>query len=198
MYAYIKGTLEEILEDRIVLENNGIGYNILFSAGKFPLLPPIGSEMRIYTYTAVREDAFLLFGFQTKEELDLFKKLIGVSGIGPKGGLAILSTLSVSEIIAAIVTGDAKKIAKSPGIGAKTAERVIIDLKDKVSLESAILDFREKEVAEEEFGEEAKEAVEALTALGYGAKEAKTAVQKAGMEGLHTSSGLLKAALKYL
>ena len=200
MYAYIKGTLEEIGSDKIVVEAGGIGYNILMSPGRFGFLPPLGDEIKVYTYTNVREDAMLLFGFLSREELDLFKKLIGVSGIGPKGGLSILSVLSVQDVILAIVSGDSKKIAKAPGIGAKTAERVIIDLKDKVDAEDAFSGgpvLAKSVDANDTF---ADETVLALVALGYGMREAKSAVSKARSAAGETadSEKLLKLSLKYL
>ena len=138
MYAYLKGTIEEITEDNLVLEVNQIGYNIKISSRTANLLEGIGSFAKIYTYTLVREDTFQLYGFLTRDDLDIFKQLITVNGIGPKGGLAILSIMSADELRFAILSGDAKAIAKAPGVGAKTAERVILDLKDKVSLEDAL------------------------------------------------------------
>ncbi len=138
MYAYIKGILEEITEDAVVVEAGGIGYNIKVSASTADLLPGIGSEVKVYTYTLVREDAFSLYGFLTRDDLDIFKKLITVSGIGPKGGLAILSVMSADALRFAVMAGDAKAIAKAPGVGAKTAERVILDLRDKISMEDTL------------------------------------------------------------
>ncbi|MBE5895194.1 MAG: Holliday junction branch migration protein RuvA [Lachnospiraceae bacterium] len=200
MYAYIKGTLEEIGSDKIVVEAGGIGYNILMSPGRFGFLPPLGDEIKVYTYTNVREDAMLLFGFLSREELDLFKKLIGVSGIGPKGGLSILSVLSVQDVILAIVSGDSKKIAKAPGIGAKTAERVIIDLKDKVDAEDAFSGGPVLAKSVDANDTDADETVLALVALGYGMREAKSAVSKARSTAGETadSEKLLKLSLKYL
>lgn len=200
MYAYIKGTLEEIGSDKIVVEAGGIGYNILMSPGRFGFLPPLGDEIKVYTYTNVREDAMLLFGFLSREELDLFKKLIGVSGIGPKGGLSILSVLSVQDVILAIVSGDSRKIAKAPGIGAKTAERVIIDLKDKVDAEDAFSGGPVLAKSVDANDTDADETVLALVALGYGMREAKSAVSKARSAAGETadSEKLLKLSLKYL
>ena len=120
MYAYIKGILEEITEDAVVVEAGGIGYNIKVSASTADLLPGIGSEVKVYTYTLVREDAFSLYGFLTRDDLDIFKKLITVSGIGPKGGLAILSVMSADALRFAVMAGDAKAIAKAPGVGVET------------------------------------------------------------------------------
>ena len=135
MYAYIKGTIEELTEDAVVVEAGGIGYNIKISTATAGLLPGAGNEVKIYTYTLVREDAFSLFGFLTRDDLEIFKKLIAVNVIGPKGGLAILSVMSADDLRFAVMAGDAKAIAKAPGIGAKTAERVILELRDKISLE---------------------------------------------------------------
>lgn len=201
MYAYFKGIIQEKNIDGVVIEVNGIGYNIMTSPGKGYELPDVGEEACIYTYTSVREDAMQLFGFARKDELALFKMLITVSGIGPKGGLAILSELSVDEIKMAIVTGDAKTISRAPGIGKKTAERVIIDLKDKIQKE----DFEATEslaaslgVPSNKLTPEEQEAAEALAALGYGMKEASVAVGRASADGIKDVNGLLKGALKYL
>lgn len=138
MYSYIKGTLEEISEDQIVVENHGIGYNIRISARMLDVLPTRGEEIKIYTYLYVKEDAFSLFGFPSRDELEMFKLLINVSGIGPKGGLAVLSVLSANDLRYAIVAEDVKTISKAPGVGSKTAKRLIIELKDKIDLEEVI------------------------------------------------------------
>lgn len=200
MYAYFKGTISEKFDDSIIIEVGGIGYNIMVSPGKGYEIPDVGDEALIYTYTSVREDAIQLYGFARKEELSLFKMLITVSGIGPKGGLAILSELSVDEVKMAIITGDSKAISRAPGVGKKTAERVIIDLKDKIQKED--IQYAESFVAgatsKKSLTPEEQEAAEALSALGYGAKEAAEAVSKAASEGISDSNGLLKGALKYL
>lgn len=173
MYSYIKGTLEEVMEDLIVVENNGIGYNIRVPSRMLDALPERGREIKIYTYLYVREDAFSLFGFSSRDELDMFKLLINVSGIGPKGGLAVLSVLSPNDIRFAVVSEDIKQISKAPGIGKKTAQRLIIELKDKVSLEDAIDTVQAaSEASVHENNLVRKEAAEALTALGYSASEA--------------------------
>ena len=128
----------EITEDNLVLEAGQIGYNIKISARTANALEGIGTSVKIYTYTLVREDTFGLYGFLTRDDLEIFKKLITVNGIGPKGGLAILSVMSADELIFAIAAGDAKAISKAPGVGARTAERVILDLKGKISLEDTL------------------------------------------------------------
>lgn len=202
MIAYMKGEIIEISEDNLILEVNHIGYNIRISAGTAGLLPGIGEEVKMYTYTYVKEDAFWLYGFLTRDDLEVFRRLITVSGIGPKGGLAILSTMTADDLRFAILSGDAKAIAKSPGIGIKTAERVILDLRDKVSLEESFMGRRTGQraagAAEQGAGTARNEAVEALTALGYSPSEAMKAVKRAGSsEGMDTEE-ILKLALKHI
>lgn len=205
MYAYVKGTLEEITEDGIVVETGNIGYNIRVSTTAVDLLPGIGSEVKIYTYTMVREDAFTLYGFLSRDDLEIFKKLITVNGIGPKGGLAILSVMNADALRFAIMAGDAKSIAKAPGVGNKTAERVILDLRDKISLEDTLRGLGEPIAAA---GAAAvgtgtdnvmkREAIEALVALGYSASDAANAVKKVEVDETSTVEGILKTALKFM
>lgn len=200
MYAYLKGTIEEIGEEDLVVEVNQIGYRVMVSARTAGQVEGIGSFVKLYTYTLVREDAFMLYGFLSRDELMLFKKLITVNGIGPKGGLAILSVLDVDALRFAILSGDAKAISKAPGIGAKTAERVILDLRDKISYEDALqagaagIDG----IITEDVGDQRKEAVEALTALGYSATDALKAVKQVEITPDITTETVLKQALKYL
>ena len=203
MYAYLKGTLEEIAEDAVVVEVGNIGYNVRVSATTTQGLPGIGSEVKIYTYTLVREDAFTLYGFLTKDDLEIFKKLITVNGIGPKGGLAILSVMNADALRFAILAGDAKSIAKAPGVGNKTAERVILDLRDKISLEDTLLGLGEPVVTASAAGGGAdnvmkREAIEALVALGYSASDATNAVKRVEVDENSTVEGILKAALKFM
>ncbi len=173
MYSYIRGTLEETSGNLIVVENHGIGYNIHIPARMLDELPSRGEMVKIYTYLYVREDIFSLFGFSTKDELEMFKLLINVSGIGPKGGLALLSVLSVNDIRFAIVSDDAKTISKAPGIGSKTAKRLIIELKDKINLEDAFANPKEVQTAAaSENSRVRREATEALVSLGYSASDA--------------------------
>lgn len=205
MYAYLKGTLEEITEDNIVVEVGNIGYNVKVSTTTADLLPPLGNEVKIYTYTLVREDTFSLYGFLTRDDLEIFKKLITVNGIGPKGGLAILSVMNADALRFAIMAGDAKSIAKAPGIGNKTAERVILDLRDKVSLEDTLRGLGEP-VGATVTGSGGgspdnamkKEAIEALVALGYSASDATAAVKKVEMTEETTVESILKMALKFM
>jgi len=208
MIAYIKGILADIKEDGIVVEAGSIGYNIQVSGNVIGMLPGIGSEVKIHTYTHVREDAFLLYGFLTKDDLEIFKKCITVSGIGPKGALAILSVMDADSLRFAIISGDAKAIAKAPGVGARTAERLILELKDKVKIEDTLVGGEiaignmagtaSESGANGSINAMKKDAVEALVALGYSSTEALKAVnQIEDLEGMD-SEAILKAALKYI
>ena len=209
MIAYIKGILTDVREDGIVVEAGNIGYNIHVSGNVLGMLPGVGSEVKIHTYTYVREDAFLLYGFLTRDDLDIFKKCITVSGIGPKGALAILSVMDADALRFAILSGDAKAISKAPGIGARTAERLILELRDKVKLEDTLVgrsvsagalgratDADDGEVS----GVQAmkKDAVEALVALGYSSAEALKAVNQVENPENMDSETILKAALKFI
>lgn len=202
MYGYFKGVIEEISEAGMVLEVNGIGYNISMPQTKCFDLGAIGDSVKVYTYTNVREDAINLFGFTSKEELNLFKLLISVSGVGPKSGQELLNTFKVSELENAIIKGDAKEISKAPGVGKKSAERIILELKDKVSKLSVSLDgdvaSGNIDISNVGDNKDINEAVEALMALGYSKAESTTAVNKAKEAGYTTSEELLRGALKNL
>ena len=198
MISYIRGTLAEVLGDTVVVETGQVGINIRVPLTVTEQLPRIGEEVLIYTYLKVSEDALTLFGFLTRRDLDLFRRLITVNGIGPKGALGILSVLSADDLILAVVTNDAKAIARAPGIGPKTAQRVILDLKDKVSLEDAVPAGMAGKVAAPVSAERgaAMEAMEALVQLGYSPAEAGKAVRSVGNAEDMDSEALLKAALK--
>ena len=206
MIAYIRGRLEyvDLEEGMAVLETGGIGYQILLSGRDLELLPSAGQEVRLYTYLQVRDDAFVLYGFFTREHRKLFGQLLGVSGIGPKGALGILSGLSADDLRFAVLADDAKTIAKAPGIGLKTAKKLILELRDKLSLEEAfevrLAGEKAREGAEPSAGLTAarNEAVEALTALGYSSSEALKAVRQVeAADGMDVEE-ILKAALKYM
>lgn len=200
MYAYIKGELAEINTDHIVIEAGGIGYQVFVSLQTFDYLPSVGENLKIYTYLYLREDAMILYGFLTKDDLELFKLLISVSGIGPKGGLAILSTLEADDLRFAILSGDAKAISKAPGVGGKTAQRVILELKDKLSLEDAFEAKTEhvQKNAAAVGGSVKNDAVMALTALGYSSTESLKAVSTVEITEDMDVEEVLKAALKHL
>lgn len=200
MYAYVKGRLTETDGENAVVEAGGIGYNIKMSAEGISGLPSIGSEVKLYTYTSVREDAIWLYGFLYREELTMFRLLITVSGIGPKGAQAVLSAISTDDLRYAIYTGDVKKIAKAPGIGAKTAQRIVLDLKDKISFDDVLGTERgeRSQTDGEEYGENRKEAIEALTALGYAPSDAAKVINAVPDAGQMDVEQLLKAALKQL
>ena len=199
MIAYVHGVVEDVSEDNVVLDVNGIGYNVRISADTASRLPAEGEMVRLYTYTCVREDAFLLYGFLTRSDLEIFKKCITVNGIGPKGALAILSVMDADSLRYAIMAGDTKAISRAPGIGARTAERLILELKDKISIDDVLIG---KEIAATAAANAAadtpqkKEAVEALVSLGYGQTESVKAVN--AIENIESmdSGAVLKAALK--
>lgn len=200
MISYIRGEIAEIEEDLLVLEANGIGYNIRITMETASNLPSIGEDIKIYTYMHVREDDVSLFGFLTKDDLKVFKLLIGVSGIGPKGALGILSALTADDIRFAVLSDDVKAISKAPGIGTKTAQKLIIELKDKLKLEDAFearLENNSNSVNAAS-NDDKGEAVMALTALGYSNSEALRAVKEAGITDDMDSEAILKAALKKL
>ena len=204
MISYIRGTLVylEPEESLVVVETGGVGYGILISGKDLDLLPSHGEEIRLYTYLQVKEDGLQLYGFLTREDQKLFRMLIGVSGIGPKGALGILSALSADDLRFAVLADDARAIAKAPGIGHKTAQKVILELKDKLKLEDAF----EAKLAKADLQtgaaagltEAKNEAVEALTALGYSASDALKAVRQAELKEEMGVEEILKAALKHM
>ena len=202
MYAYIKGTVAALGEDSCIIDNQGIGYRI-YLAGRVLGELSVGDEQKLYTYFSVREDAMQLYGFLTQDELDLFRMLLGVSGVGPKGALAVLSVMNADDLRFAILSDDSAAIAKAPGIGLKTAKKVILDLKDKLDLEDAFEKKAENTAAASltpGLKDSAQsEAVLALNALGYGSTEAMKAVRKAAAENEQADTEtLIKAALKTL
>ena len=201
MYSYIKGELAEVNTDHIVIDVGGIGYMIYIPAQSLNYLPGIGEMLKVHTYLYMREDAMILYGFLTKDDLEMFKLLITVSGIGPKGGLAVLSTLSSDDLRFAVLSGDSKAISKAPGIGSKTAQRVIIDLKDKLSLEDAFekkLEHENEKINVSSNSQVKNDAVMALNALGYSLTESLKAVSKVEITDDMDVEDVLKAALKHM
>ncbi len=199
MYAYVKGIVADIEEDNCVIDVNDIGYNVQISGRTAARLAGVGEQVKLYTYTNVKEDTLQLFGFLTKADLQMFKKCITVNGIGPKGALALLSVLDADELRFAIISQDVKAISKAPGIGKRTAERLVLELKDKLNIDDAMIN-REIDVyqgiAAPLDNPQKQEAVEALVSLGYGQTESLKAVN--GVEDAENmdAGALLKAALK--
>ncbi|MBD5530424.1 MAG: Holliday junction branch migration protein RuvA [Lachnospiraceae bacterium] len=201
MFAYVKGIVMDITQDCCVIDVHDVGINIHISAQTAARMPGIGQEAKLYTYTSVREDAFWLYGFLSKGDLEMFKRCITVSGIGPKGALGLLSVMDGDQLRFAILAQDVKAISKAPGIGKRTAERLVLELKDKLDYETADIS---REIADGSAGGAGavmdhpgkREAVEALVALGYGQTEAMKAVSQVEGADDMDSSALLKQALK--
>ncbi len=206
MISFIRGPLVEKEDDVIVVEAGAVGYNIHVPLSLLEEMPPLGDEVRIYTYLQVKEDSMSLYGFGSRQELKLFKQLLGVNGIGPKGALGILSAMRPDDLRLAVLSGDAKAIAKAPGIGVKTAQRLILDLRDRISVEDMLgrADGISDAGGKRDDGRTGfidstrKEAVDALVALGYSAMEAAKAVRKVEVTEEMTSEDVLKASLKFL
>ena len=206
MISYIKGALGAVEDDVIVVETGGIGLAVHVPLSLLEELPALGEEVTVYTYFQVREDAMTLYGFLHRQDREMFKQLIGVNGIGPKGALGILSVMRSDDLRIAIVSGDAKAISKAPGIGAKTAQRLILDLKDKVDLEEVMMssfgggkeNSSDAGASAAGMAASAKEAVAALTALGYTGMEASKAVKKVEITENMSVEDILKASLKHL
>lgn len=204
MISYIRGELCDIEEQKAIVDVNGVGYGIYMPQQALSLLPPMGQQVKIHTYLNIREDAMQLFGFLTKEDLNVFRLLIGVNGIGPKAGLNILSCLSPDELRFAVLSGDAKAISATPGIGKKTAEKLILELKDKLNIEDMLEHAAHGGDSEDlASGTDTAsntmqaEAVQALTALGYGSAESLRAVKKSSPE-CSSVEDILKEALIFL
>lgn len=202
MIAYIKGKVAEILEDRVILESGFMGYNLFMPMASAEAVLRRGDEVKLYTHLHVREDAMQLFGFLTKDDLHTFQLLLGVNGIGPKAALGILCGLTADELRFAVLSEDVKTISKAPGVGKKTAQKLILELKDKMDLQEAF-DLKSQHVQEAQedmadLSDARKEAVEALTALGYSGADALRAVKKVEMTPGMDVETLLKAALKNL
>ena len=194
MYAHLNGTLTDKGEGQLVLECAGVGYLLNVSANTLQDAPAVGENMKCYTILSVREDAMELFGFSTRAEKQMFLKLTSVTGVGPKSALGILSALRLRDLSVAIVTGDAQAIRKAPGIGKKTAQRIILELKDKVDnddLTSSQRTLNPGILKQDAVGE----AIEALIALGYQPSEATRAIS--GLSPMPESSeGIIRLALK--
>ena len=208
MIQFVHGILAEIAEGYIVVEASGVGYGIFVPATVLPQLPSAGEEVKIYTHFSVREDGQSLYGFLYREDREMFRQLLSVNGIGPKGALGILSVLRPDDLRMAIVTGDAKSISRAPGIGAKTAQRVILDLKDKIDANAVLSGFGAADASGGSGFSDgsglssgsgpAAEAIDALAALGYSRIEAGRAVRKLDLTEEMTTEEILKKALRGL
>lgn len=201
MIGFIKGIIADFEEDTVTLEVQGVGMNVRATTQTLTNIGSVGDEVKLYTYLYVKEDALMLYGFPSKEDMKIFKLLITVNGIGPKGALSILNAISPDELRFAILAGDSKAIAKAPGIGTKTAGRIILDLKDKLSLEEAFeakLSHNSETIAGETDNNAKAEAIEALTALGYSPSESLKAVNSVEIDSGMDTEEILKAALKHI
>ena len=200
MISYIRGTLAETQGSLIVVEAGSVGVNINVPLSLVEGLPSVGEEVTIYTCLRVTDDALTLYGFGSRNDLEMFRQLLNVSGIGPKGALGLLSVLTPDELRVAVVTGDAKALTRAPGVGAKTAQRIILDLKDRVSLdELSYMSEQSGGVAASSTSQSAqaqREAIEALVQLGYAPTEAARAVRKVENSSAMDAEAILKAALK--
>ena len=202
MISYIRGELATQYEDKVIVDVGGVGYGIYMSAQSMSKLPPVGSEVKIHTYLNVKEDSMQLFGFLSEDDLEMYQLLLNVNGIGPKAALGVLSVLTPDDLRFAVLADDAKAIAKAPGIGKKTAQKLIVELKDKLSIEDAL----EHAITEDGAlkaqmstgGEIQSEAVQALVALGYGNTEALKAVKQVEITPDMQVEELLKRALKFM
>ncbi|MDO4189857.1 MAG: Holliday junction branch migration protein RuvA [Lachnospiraceae bacterium] len=197
MIAFLRGELSAIYDEKVIIEVSGIGYNVMMPSSCIASLPGIGNEVKVYTFLSVREDAMQLYGFNTSDELELYRMLITVNGIGPKAALSILSSMTGDDLKFAILSSDSKTISKVPGIGPKTAQRLIIDLKDKIDL----INTFEHKLAENtktsaKLSSAKNEAVEALVALGYSNKDAYAAVTTSELDDSASVEEILKSALR--
>ena len=197
MISFISGRLAEVLENGIIIENQGIGFEVSMPSSSAAFAAAPGSQLTVYTYMAVREDDISLYGFDDRQSLAMFRLLTGVSGIGAKGALAILSALTVNEIKKAIVFEDSGTLSKAQGIGKKTAQRIVLELRDKVDAAGLTDDPAGGRLSPAASGGGAADAIEALVGLGYSKSEAAEAVASSGLsEG--SPEDYIKAALKKL
>ena len=200
MIAFVRGTAVDMTENSVIVEAGGIGYEIYMTGTDLSQIH-MGEEVKIHTYFNVREDAMQLYGFRSKDDLQMFKLLLGVNGVGPKAAVGVLAGITADELRFAILSDDVKTLSKAPGIGKKTAQKLILELKDKMKLEDAfelkLAHEQEKAVAGlGEISDGRQEAVEALVALGYSSTDALRAVRKVTDMAPDDVEGLLKAALK--
>ncbi|MDD6213007.1 MAG: Holliday junction branch migration protein RuvA [Clostridiales bacterium] len=204
MISYIRGTLIAADTENIVVEAGQIGYHIRVPFSVISQLPSPGENVKIYTYMQVREDSLQLFGFLDQDGLQVFRLLLGVNGVGPKAALGVLSVMTPNDLRFAVASADAKAISKAPGLGAKTAQKIILELKDKLRLEDALENGLNGAVGVgrgsdgEAAGGNRSEAIQALVALGYSSREAAEAVRAVDKSEQMEIETLLKQALRYL
>lgn len=198
MFAYIKGNLEVKTKGYVVIDVNGVGYKIFMSETAIEKIGEISETVKVHTYLRVREDDMSLYGFNTNEELRMFELLLQVSGIGAKSAITILSNITPSSFALAVITNDVSKIKSLPGIGPKTAQRIILELKDKIKTEEAVIEGEnvEKNVLIEQ-NESIAEAISALQVLGYSKKEIEKSLEKENTNDL-TLEEIIKLGLKNL
>ncbi len=198
MIGFVKGEVADVGDDYAVIDVNGVGMIVYCTSQALIRMRTMGGSVKLFTHMNVKEESITLYGFFHQEDLEFFKLLITVNGIGPKAGLSILNTISPKELRFAILAEDKKAIAQAPGVGAKTASRIILDLKDKISVDEAF-QIQLSQEEESDLQDDAKsEAVQALTALGYGQTESLKAVRNVELKDGMTTEDVLKAALKYL
>lgn len=195
MYSYIKGKITESGENYIVVENNGIGYELNVSANAVCELSKQSGDVKVYCYLSVREDGVSLFGFSSEREKSMFLQLIGVSGVGPKLALTALSGMTTEQFAAAIVRSDVKALSKIKGVGKKTAERIVLELRDKVSKDYEAVGETDVVTSAAKSEGANEDAVLALMTLGYTKQEAEAAVLKVQKDGMPLEQ-LVYAALK--
>lgn len=191
MYYYIKGTLVQKSDNYIVVDANGVGYMIYTSLNSMENADEVGKKITIYTYLHVREDVMDLFGFTTIEEKNMFMQLISVSGVGPKAALSILSVTTPAKFAVAVITNDVKTITKASGVGPKMAQRVILELKDKMKTDELEIDLEDE--SEDILSDNRSEAISALVVLGYSSNDAQKAVK--GIDGTLSVEEIIKKAL---
>ena len=196
MFAYIKGELDTKTDTFVVIDVQGVGYKIFMPTKSIESLGEIGQTVKVYTYYYVREDNISLYGFSSNEELRMFELLLSVSGVGAKSAIIMLSEISPSSFALAVISNDVSKLVKIPGVGKKTAARIILELKDKLKTEETIDKNEEIDLAIEDDNKD-NEAIAALQVLGYTRKEVERVLEKIDINNLQLEE-IIKQALKYL
>jgi len=196
MIAFLKGTVAQVLNGSVIVDNNGLGWQVFMSGSALGRLPSVGETVTLYTYLQVKEDGVSLFGFLDTGEKQLFEMLISVTGVGPKAALSILSVLSPSQLIIAILSDDAPSLCKAPGVGKKTAQRISLELRDKIKSQET-----ENHISPQQSlspnQEQRQDAIDALITLGYARTEAVKAVMESAMTDMKTEQ-IIRLALRKL